>query len=331
MKFSIIIPVYNVESYLPVCIDSILRQTFSDYEIILVDDGSTDKSPELCDQYAAEYQNIQACHQKNQGQAAARNYGISFASGEYILFVDSDDYFIGTDTLSKIAECGGVDIINFNWKEVPDGQAEGIYPLCGKYEGMPNHYKSGEEFLKDALNNNHLFPWYLWFNAYSLEFWKKNKFQFISGIKYEDVELAYQLYLAAQSINICASAVYGYRTDRKGSTVTQIRVKTYVDSIHVIERNIKGVESRGLPSDLERALCNNFSCLYYSQLIQSSRIENKSDQKAFWNVLKENKWICNYTTESRQSMVRNCIKVLGIPNTARLLGLRRKFQGKEAK
>lgn len=92
MLFSIIIPVYNTKKYLRECVQSIVRQTFTDYEIILIDDGSTDGSSELCDELSGD--KIRVFHVKNQGVANARNIGIDAASGEYIWFVDSDDTII---------------------------------------------------------------------------------------------------------------------------------------------------------------------------------------------------------------------------------------------
>lgn len=92
MKLSIIVPVYNVKNYLSDCLDSILNQTYRDFEMILVDDGSTDGSGELCDQYAAQDERISVIHQKNQGLSVTRNHGIARAKGEYLMFVDSDDY-----------------------------------------------------------------------------------------------------------------------------------------------------------------------------------------------------------------------------------------------
>ena len=88
---SIIVPVYNVEKYLRECLDSILNQTFKDFELILIDDGSKDKSGEICDEYAKIYNNITVVHQKNQGQAAARNNGVKISEADWIMFVDSDD------------------------------------------------------------------------------------------------------------------------------------------------------------------------------------------------------------------------------------------------
>ncbi len=89
---SVIIPVYKVEAYLEFCIDSVLNQTFQDFELILVDDGSPDSCPEICDRYAAAHARVQVIHQKNRGLSAARNTGIGHASGDYLCFIDSDDY-----------------------------------------------------------------------------------------------------------------------------------------------------------------------------------------------------------------------------------------------
>lgn len=101
--FSIIVPVYNVEHYLGECIDSVISQTYEDYEIILIDDGSTDNSGSICDLYKKRFDNkIKVIHQKNGGLSKARNTGIFYAQGIYIIFLDSDDYFLDKNALSKI-------------------------------------------------------------------------------------------------------------------------------------------------------------------------------------------------------------------------------------
>ena len=92
-KVSVIIPVYNVEQYLNRCIDSVLNQTYKDFEIILVDDGSTDKSGEICDVYAEKDSRITVIHKENGGLSDARNFGIDAARGDFLTFLDSDDYF----------------------------------------------------------------------------------------------------------------------------------------------------------------------------------------------------------------------------------------------
>ena len=91
--FSIIIPVYKVEKYLNQCVDGVLSQTFKDYEIILVDDGSPDKSPLICDEYSASDSRVRVIHKPNGGLSQARNEGLNIAKGEYVIFLDSDDYW----------------------------------------------------------------------------------------------------------------------------------------------------------------------------------------------------------------------------------------------
>jgi glycosyltransferase involved in cell wall biosynthesis len=97
MRFSIVVPVYNVENYLAQCVDSIVSQKFDSYECILVDDGSTDSSGEMCDAFASAYASVRVIHKENGGLSSARNAGIKEANGDYLIFVDSDD-FIMTDT-----------------------------------------------------------------------------------------------------------------------------------------------------------------------------------------------------------------------------------------
>ena len=96
MKISIVVPIYNAEKYISGCVDSLLGQTYKDIEIILIDDGSTDKSPEICDNYVKEHANIKVIHQQNGGVSAARNRGMETAVGEYVVFVDADDYVLPT-------------------------------------------------------------------------------------------------------------------------------------------------------------------------------------------------------------------------------------------
>ena len=101
MLFSIIVPVYKVEDYIEKCIDSILLQSYTDFELILIDDGSPDKCPLICDQYKERDSRVKVIHKQNGGLSSARNAGLKVAKGEYILFLDSDDFFISGNVLEK--------------------------------------------------------------------------------------------------------------------------------------------------------------------------------------------------------------------------------------
>lgn len=119
-KISVIIPVYNSEKFLDACIDSIVKQTYQNFEIILVDDGSTDDSPSLCDQYAAQDKRIKVIHQDNQGVSAARNNGLDLATGDLVSFIDSDDTLDEDmyELLVKLFEENSADITHCGYKHL---------------------------------------------------------------------------------------------------------------------------------------------------------------------------------------------------------------------
>ena len=122
-KISVIIPVYNAEKYLKRCVDSVREQTYGNLEIILVDDGSPDGCPQMCDTFAAEDDRIKVIHKENAGVAAARNTGLAAAGGEYLTFVDSDDYIdpVMYAEMMKQAERGSCDLVMCDCiKEFPD-------------------------------------------------------------------------------------------------------------------------------------------------------------------------------------------------------------------
>lgn len=138
-KFSVIVPIYKVEKYLSKCIDSILEQTYTNFELILVDDGSPDKCPQICDEYAKKDSRIKVIHKQNGGLVSARNIGIKNATGDYICYVDGDDWIV-KETLYKINNIiiknPNVDMVVFNLEKLYDNQIEKIefYVEPGLYD-----------------------------------------------------------------------------------------------------------------------------------------------------------------------------------------------------
>ena len=145
---SIIVPVYDVERYLPKCIDSILAQTFTDFELILVEDGSPDNCPALCDAAAAKDARIRVIHQKNRGLSAARNAGLDAARGEWIGFVDSDDYIAPEmyEALYKAVQSTGADLALCDYAEVDETGA----PCPKMHVSLSGTELTGRELLKKA-------------------------------------------------------------------------------------------------------------------------------------------------------------------------------------
>lgn len=135
-KFSIVVPVYNVESYLVRCIESVLLQTYADFELVLVDDGSSDESGNICDSYAEKDCRIKVIHKSNGGVSTARNVGIENASGEYITFCDSDDYYKPNllETVIKYIDDGDVDLLSYNYETLLlSGQKNGSQVDTGEF------------------------------------------------------------------------------------------------------------------------------------------------------------------------------------------------------
>lgn len=173
-KISIVVPVYNVEKYLDKCIQSILNQTFKDYEILLVDDGSTDKSGVICDDYASKYSNINVIHKTNGGPSDTRNVGIKSAQGEYLYFLDSDDYIIpecleilysNLKNNEAVLSCGSFGFFDDNHPVNEDGSDENKLLKCTGEKacltllyGKDFYTSSCNILLKAEIAKSNLFP-----------------------------------------------------------------------------------------------------------------------------------------------------------------------------
>lgn len=219
MKISIIVPVYNVEKYLTKCIDSIINQTYKDLEIILVDDGSTDNSGQICDQYAIKDNRIKVIHKENGGLSDARNVGIKNSTGEYLSFIDSDDYIDKdmieclynaiTDTNSDIAVCG-----KYIEKET------GKYYL--KNVNLQLKIYDSKEALKSILTNNLIDV------SACDKLFKKTLFRDIKFPKnkyFEDMGTIYKLIDLCNSIVHIGGAKYHYIQRQDSITKTKFDMR----------------------------------------------------------------------------------------------------------
>lgn len=184
MRFSIIIPVYNVQNYLKQCVDSVLSQDYHDYEIILIDDGSTDQSGVIVDAYAKNNCNVSAIHQKNGGLSAARNAGLDMCTGDFVIFLDSDDYLSNNSlkTIDKITEKFFPDIIaGYGIRFSSKGEmTEGVPFRKGMEEPI-----SGKRFFKNALYQDRLSAAAQYY-IYKRSFLEKNHLRFKKGLLHED-------------------------------------------------------------------------------------------------------------------------------------------------
>ena len=193
---SIIVPVYNVEKYLKTCINSLLEQKLDAYEIILVDDGSTDSSGGICDEYAKKHEKIQVIHKKNGGLSSARNTGIENAVGKYIGFVDSDDYIMPEmyKNLIEVAEkCNAQMVMSRYFCFENQSDLEKISINLKEVKNKARVYNT-EDVLKEFFTRN--IPESVCSNLYSSELW--SKLRFVEGEINEDTNVVYKLLVGSK-------------------------------------------------------------------------------------------------------------------------------------
>lgn len=230
---SVIVPVYNVEKYLKLCIDSILCQTYSNLEIILVDDGSSDRSPEICDRYAEQDLRIKVIHKKNEGLSATRNAAAKIAQGKYIAFIDSDDY-ITKDYIeslyslickyhAEIAVCRFVYVYG-DKEDMVDGKVGEYVYNCTEalktlfLENEFGHFSHQKLFLTEIVKK-HPYP---------------------VGKIYEDVATTYLMFEETKTVAYTQCQLYYYR-QRPGSIISQTNKTRFdiIEHIDTIQQNIQ--------------------------------------------------------------------------------------------
>lgn len=234
MILSIVVPVYNVEDYLSKCLDSILNQDIDkdDYEIIVVNDGSTDGSGEIAEEYAERYSNITLINQENQGLSGARISGIKVARGKYIQFVDSDDYLEPNveKSLVEKMESGNLDILRFNYQNVNEkGEVFDPNKASKLYVDYRDEVCDGITFLNERQGPA----------CYAVQFMLKTELVksiplFMEGIYFEDVEWTPRILTAANRVTSESRIIYNYLV-RQGSIT---KAKTLEKKRKVIDDKI---------------------------------------------------------------------------------------------
>ena len=270
MFFSVIVPIYKVEDYLPDCIESVLKQSFSDFELILVDDGSPDRCPEICDSYKAKDERIKVIHKPNGGLASARRAGIKVAEGEYVFNLDSDD-LIENDTLEcahKIIKDTNCDIVSFSYRWVKGGKTVNITDDCideGFYD-KENIKKYIYPKLLMSKNMKHV-SYYLSGKAVRRELLTPHQLNVNEKISLgEDLCCVIPCYLNAESVYISKKTAYLY-TVRNDSLSKAFNTK----QIYLVEDVINEISTDELKSviDFEEQMCR-YSCFMCFAILASA-------------------------------------------------------------
>ena len=206
MKFSIIVPVYNVEKYLKRCLDSIQNQTYDNFEVIIVNDGSPDHSQEIIDEYVKHDDRFLSYQKENGGLSDARNYGVKYATGDYLLFVDSDDY-VSSDYLKmiheKITQENNPDILRFGFSLIDEKEHKktDLYaPVFTSQSGIKAFYSLSQD--------SYFVP--AWLYAYRKDFFETNHFEYAKGKYHEDYGLTPYVILCASKVVSISDCLYYY-------------------------------------------------------------------------------------------------------------------------
>lgn len=220
-KVSVIVPVYNVEDYLAMCLDTIINQTFKDIEIICVNDGSTDDSLNILEHYKNLDSRIKIISKENGGLSSARNAGMEIADGEYILFVDSDDWIssVAVESLYNNAINNNSDVVVFDfvWKNLFDNKF-----LILTINNYGNTYEN-KPFNKDMMGPLAYkeIPVSTWSKFYKKEFLLKNDISFFEDMIFEDIPYWASVFVNAERITYLPKPLYFYRKDRDGAITSQ--------------------------------------------------------------------------------------------------------------
>ena len=325
MTISVIIPVFNTEKYLGYCIDSVIGQNYQDLEIILIDDGSTDKSGSLCDEYSKRDARIKVIHKQNEGVSAARNVGIDNATGKYIHFIDSDDFLYGNDVY------GGL-IRAFN--DLPDivfsKRVRFSEDLSEKEAEQPNYNDSGlfvGNVLIDVLKNEYGLTLTCPVNKlFRTDFLRENNLYFVKGLMHEEDEWLPRVIACAKNAFFYNEYIYGVRRRIEGS----FSYKLDENSLARKARSKMKIAATGMEfmkNKISDDLTLKYVAGYYweymmSAVINTQKLKDKQLKKENFDYIKSKKeFFKNYKLLLNKNwrIMGLMFKFLGIKLTSKIL------------
>lgn len=314
--FSVIIPIYNVEPYLRECVDHVLSQSFANFEVILVNDGSPDGCGAICDAYEKQDARVRVIHKSNSGPSDARNAGLRIARGTYILFLDSDDYWEDLSALEQChreltaADCAA-DLLIFQAKLFyPDGT---VIPDNWDYPANFNSMSS-REALRYMVSHG-ILPGSPWINAVKRSYLLKHGLFFVSGIKSEDIEWLKRLHNHRPRYQYMDQAFYMYRKGRTDS----ITGSTSVDYLEQFRSILEGyLTFQYQDVEAEEAL-KSYAAYQFTILMAKVGLLPYAQRKVIYPKILPLRELLNHDLHPKVQTVNRAVRLLGFGNTCRLL------------
>lgn len=305
MFFSIVIPVYNAQKYIKRCIHSILEQNFTDYEIILINDGSTDNSNEICNDFCNE--SIRLFYTNHIGASGARNVGIKNSRGKYLLFIDADDTIenIMLEQLYLKLRKRDIDVCYMNRHYVIENNVKSVHVVFTDNKINRKEEYSPKQFLEIVTSGKNVFPGSMWLIVCNRNFVLKNKIWLDEKAEWsEDSDFSYNLFIHAKGIIYCDYIGYNWYRDNEDSLSKQIDLKKIVSRMDVyrkwylyFKKNLQAKEKFPLKlrKRMMQRLLNNY-CIYLYQLglfdeqkINDELYEKFNMEKEIWGKCKNRK------------------------------------------
>ena len=298
MEVSVIVPMYNVENYIAQCLDSLVNQTLKDMEVIVVNDGSTDKGVEIVDGYVKKYPGfIKLVHKENGGLSDARNYGIPYASGKYIGFLDSDDYVENT-------------MYEYMSEKLDEGHDIVVCDIEYFYEGSDKKWilKGLSDWpIKDISKRALLSPMFAWNKLYRAKYFKEESYRYPLNTWYEDLPVTTLMFAKTNKIGYINEALVHYR-QREGSIMSNTKSKRLYEIFNVMDMVRKNFRKENLYDKykdeleylhIEHLRLYGMFRFIRSNILKDLYIESDKIMNTYFPNWKDNKYIKNLYYKNR--------------------------------
>lgn len=325
MELSVIIPIYKTEEYLEACVNSILSCPSPAVEVILVNDGSPDCCPMICDAYAQADSRVKVIHKENGGLSSARNAGLSAAKGKYVTFVDSDDKIYSESVADVLRWCADED------KDMCFLLTEKIYPDGTKKsmgEGLVKSQICAQSRMSaiDHLTSRGKYPGSAWAKLFRRDFLMENGLYFPDDRRYsEDLGFIRDCMMKANSFDLLEVPFYQYRQNRKGSITNQVGAKNFYDLLTFISESSEKLTVDKRARDPIGGYLMRVVAYEYSVLLYTYSALPKEERKGALLALKQYKWVLKYAMHMKVRVIFMMCNLLGLRFTSILTRQYRKI------